>query len=87
MYHGWNSAGVVNTVSLVCGFLIIFMGVYLLDSIARAGMAKPETDAGKRDSAQTASVSHDEYELSSQDDLYEKGQIFHNRHRSRAVSI
>lgn len=35
MYRGWHTRGFVNTISLICGFLIIFSGVYLLDSIAR----------------------------------------------------
>ena len=35
MYRGWHTANAVNTVSLICGFIIIFSGVYLLDSIAR----------------------------------------------------
>lgn len=35
MYRGWHTNGAVNTVSLMCGFMIIFAGVYLLDSIAR----------------------------------------------------
>ncbi|KAI9276664.1 magnesium transporter NIPA-domain-containing protein [Phascolomyces articulosus] len=35
MYRGWHTANAVNTASLICGFIIIFSGVYLLDSIAR----------------------------------------------------
>ncbi|KAI8368264.1 magnesium transporter [Radiomyces spectabilis] len=35
MYQGWHTNDAVNTISLICGFLIIFCGVYLLDSIAR----------------------------------------------------
>ncbi|ORX33947.1 magnesium transporter NIPA-domain-containing protein [Kockovaella imperatae] len=31
MFSGFNTSGGVNTVSLICGFLIIFMGVYLLN--------------------------------------------------------
>ncbi|KAL0074017.1 magnesium transporter [Phycomyces blakesleeanus] len=34
MYQGWNSASPINTMSLICGFLIIFSGVYLLNSIS-----------------------------------------------------
>lgn len=34
MFQGWNTASLTNTVSLICGFLIIFSGVYLLDMIA-----------------------------------------------------
>ena len=35
MYRGWHTANPVNTASLICGFIIIFIGVYLLDSVAR----------------------------------------------------
>ena len=35
MYQGWHTTSAINTISLVCGFLVIFSGVYLLDSIAR----------------------------------------------------
>lgn len=31
LFQGFNTSGGVNTVSLLCGFLIIFMGVYLLN--------------------------------------------------------
>jgi len=31
LFQGFNTTGGVNTVSLLCGFLIIFMGVYLLN--------------------------------------------------------
>lgn len=34
MFQGWNTASPTNTVSLICGFLIIFSGVYLLDMVA-----------------------------------------------------
>jgi hypothetical protein len=34
MFQGWNTASYTNTVSLICGFLIIFSGVYLLDMVA-----------------------------------------------------
>ncbi|CEP08515.1 hypothetical protein [Parasitella parasitica] len=34
MFQGWNTASPTNTISLICGFLIIFSGVYLLDMIA-----------------------------------------------------
>ena len=34
MFQGWNTASLTNTISLICGFLIIFSGVYLLN-IAR----------------------------------------------------
>lgn len=34
MFQGWNTASLTNTISLICGFLIIFSGVYLLDMIA-----------------------------------------------------
>jgi uncharacterized membrane protein len=34
MYRGWHTADAVNTVTMVCGFLIIFAGVYLLNSVA-----------------------------------------------------
>ncbi|KAI8078637.1 magnesium transporter [Halteromyces radiatus] len=35
MYSGWHTSDAINTVTLICGFLIIFSGVYLLNSIAR----------------------------------------------------
>jgi hypothetical protein len=35
MYQGWHTSDAVNTVTMVCGFLIIFSGVYLLNSIAK----------------------------------------------------
>ncbi|WVQ83312.1 hypothetical protein IAT38_005451 [Cryptococcus sp. DSM 104549] len=31
LFSGFNTPGGVNTISLICGFLIIFMGVYLLN--------------------------------------------------------
>ncbi|RXK40987.1 hypothetical protein M231_01835 [Tremella mesenterica] len=31
LFQGFNTPGGVNTISLICGFLIIFMGVYLLN--------------------------------------------------------
>jgi hypothetical protein len=34
MFQGWNTASYTNTISLICGFLIIFSGVYLLDMVA-----------------------------------------------------
>jgi hypothetical protein len=34
MFQGWHTSSVTNTVSLICGFLIIFSGVYLLDMVA-----------------------------------------------------
>lgn len=34
MFQGWNTTSLTNTVSLICGFLIIFSGVYLLDMVA-----------------------------------------------------
>ncbi|CAO3688179.1 unnamed protein product [Umbelopsis vinacea] len=91
MYHGWNSAGVVNTVSLVCGFLIIFMGVYLLDSIARGGTAAQKEVIMKSPQARrSSSLSQEELELSSPDE--KSAHIFDSsnsktRRRSRAASI
>lgn len=35
MYQGWHTTNAVNTVTMICGFLIIFSGVYLLNSIAK----------------------------------------------------
>ncbi|KAF7727306.1 hypothetical protein EC973_007822 [Apophysomyces ossiformis] len=35
LYQGFNTDSPINVVSLICGFVIIFAGVYLLDSIAR----------------------------------------------------
>lgn len=31
LFQGFNTTSAVNTISLICGFLIIFMGVYLLN--------------------------------------------------------
>ena len=31
LFQGFNTPGGVNTVSLICGFLVIFMGVFLLN--------------------------------------------------------
>jgi len=31
MFRGFNTTGATNTLSLLCGFLVIFSGVYLLD--------------------------------------------------------
>jgi hypothetical protein len=31
LFQGFNTTGGVNTISLICGFLVIFMGVYLLN--------------------------------------------------------
>ncbi len=39
MFQGFNTNNPVNVVSLICGFVIIFAGVYLLDSIARGAGA------------------------------------------------
>jgi ABC-type nickel/cobalt efflux system permease component RcnA len=35
LFHGFNTDNPINVASLICGFIIIFTGVYLLDSIAR----------------------------------------------------
>ncbi|KAI8332237.1 magnesium transporter [Chlamydoabsidia padenii] len=35
MYRGWHTSDAVNTVTLICGFLIIFSGVYLLNSMGK----------------------------------------------------
>ncbi|CEP19945.1 hypothetical protein [Parasitella parasitica] len=35
LFHGFNTDNPINVASLFCGFIIIFTGVYLLDSIAR----------------------------------------------------
>lgn len=35
LFQGFNTDNPVNVASLICGFVIIFTGVYLLDSIAR----------------------------------------------------
>ncbi|KAI7874258.1 magnesium transporter [Mucor mucedo] len=37
LFHGFNTDNPINVASLICGFIIIFTGVYLLDSIARGG--------------------------------------------------
>lgn len=39
LFQGFNTDNPVNVVSLICGFVIIFAGVYLLDSIARGAGA------------------------------------------------
>ncbi|KAL0085256.1 magnesium transporter [Phycomyces blakesleeanus] len=39
LFQGFNTDNTVNVVSLICGFIIIFAGVYLLDSIARGAGA------------------------------------------------
>ncbi|CAO3597728.1 unnamed protein product [Absidia cylindrospora] len=44
MYRGWHTSDAVNTVTMVCGFLIIFAGVYLLNSIAKKSQTKLITD-------------------------------------------
>jgi hypothetical protein len=31
LFQGFNTTGAANTISLLCGFAIIFMGVYLLN--------------------------------------------------------
>lgn len=36
LFHGFNTDNPINVASLICGFIIIFAGVYLLDSIARS---------------------------------------------------
>lgn len=53
LFQGFNTDNTVNVVSLICGFIIIFAGVYLLDSIARGAGAndndhryKDEEDEG-----------------------------------------
>lgn len=35
LFQGFNTDNPTNVASLICGFVIIFTGVYLLDSIAR----------------------------------------------------
>ncbi|CAO0797289.1 unnamed protein product [Mucor circinelloides] len=35
LFQGFNTDNPINVASLICGFVIIFTGVYLLDSIAR----------------------------------------------------
>ncbi|KAI9365195.1 magnesium transporter NIPA-domain-containing protein [Pilaira anomala] len=48
LFQGLNTDNPVNLVSLICGFIIIFAGVYLLDSIARTedDRVKTEEDEG-----------------------------------------
>lgn len=36
LFQGFNTDNPIFSVSLICGFVIIFSGVYLLDSIARS---------------------------------------------------
>ncbi|KAG2181747.1 hypothetical protein INT44_008562 [Umbelopsis vinacea] len=37
LFQGFQTDNPVNTISLICGFIIIFSGVYLLNSIAQGG--------------------------------------------------
>jgi flagellar biosynthesis/type III secretory pathway M-ring protein FliF/YscJ len=51
LFQGFNTDNTINVISLICGFIIIFAGVYLLDSIARGAGAddnryKSEEDEG-----------------------------------------
>ncbi|KAI8062591.1 Non-imprinted in Prader-Willi/Angelman syndrome region protein 2 [Gongronella butleri] len=42
MFQGWHTSDAITTVTLICGFLIIFLGVYLLNSLALASTLKKE---------------------------------------------
>ncbi|KAK9464776.1 magnesium transporter NIPA-domain-containing protein [Lipomyces arxii] len=44
LFHGFNTTSLVNTLSLLCGFLIIFSGVYLLN-FARSDPAARMVDS------------------------------------------
>lgn len=48
LFQGFNTDNSVNVVSLICGFVIIFAGVYLLDSIARGAGANGANEHGRR---------------------------------------
>ncbi|KAI8145090.1 magnesium transporter [Fennellomyces sp. T-0311] len=48
LFQGFNTDNPVNTISLFCGFIIIFAGVYLLDSIARGKNANGSHDRSGR---------------------------------------
>ncbi|KAI9276952.1 membrane protein [Phascolomyces articulosus] len=48
LFQGFNTDDPVNTVSLICGFVIIFAGVYLLDSIARGNNSGSHDRQGRR---------------------------------------
>ncbi|KAG2189657.1 hypothetical protein INT46_008174 [Mucor plumbeus] len=39
LFQGFNTDNPVNVASLICGFIIIFTGVYLLNSIARSSLS------------------------------------------------
>ncbi|ORX51572.1 DUF803-domain-containing protein [Hesseltinella vesiculosa] len=41
MYRGWHTADGIATATLICGFLIIFIGVYLLNAMASHNIAIP----------------------------------------------
>ena len=47
MFQGFNTDDPVNTASLICGFVIIFAGVYLLDSIARGNNSGSHERSGR----------------------------------------
>lgn len=49
LFQGFNTDNPVNVVSLICGFIIIFAGVYLLDSIARGAGASDANDNRYKD--------------------------------------
>ncbi|WWC86824.1 uncharacterized protein L201_001703 [Kwoniella dendrophila CBS 6074] len=67
LFSGFNTPGGVNTISLICGFLIIFMGVYLLNisrepeaphhqSSLEAGLMNPRMSMSGRMSMESNSV-------------------------------
>jgi hypothetical protein len=74
LFQGFNTDNPVNVVSLICGFVIIFAGVYLLDSIARGAGAtnenryKDEEDEGLLMSESTLLENEDSLGLTELDD-------------------
>jgi hypothetical protein len=42
LFQGFNTTDASNTISLLCGFLVIFMGVYLLNLSREPDSAKPK---------------------------------------------
>lgn len=75
LFQGFNTDNTVNVVSLICGFIIIFAGVYLLDSIARGAGAdsnenryKNEEDEGLLMSERSMLENEDSMGLADLDD-------------------
>lgn len=74
LFQGFNTDNTVYVVSLICGFVIIFAGVYLLDSIARGAGANPNEHDRQRDEE---IYDEDEQLLMSEASLMENDDAFH----------